>query len=892
MTSIIIAGRPNSEEMSECIIVAKNIYNMYPSSRFTIVLKSPKEWEKYCEDLCNLFGILKKTHPLILFSNGNKIGGAQEFFKLISDSFKYDKLIKKNNEYILDIDPSEITKLTRENTLLIEREYFCRTKGKTVLDKINDKLDTISIENFQNFYKKYNTIELDYSPEYIEDMKVYVKYNEKFTPEPKDYINYDDVMEQRPAYVDRDKYNEYHEELREKIELEKRLRREAEEEAKRKAEEELRQLKSQEDLNKKEEENNQTEESNTNKKKDKKKKKEEEEKKRKEEERKKKEEEERKKKEEEERKRKEEEERKKKEEEEKKKKEEEKTVTEESPQMKTESGKEEEKSNQQEIKEEKVIKYKRIYFKCYSDFDIPYDRYNKELIVETFKEENFQLILNPCFTFFGETLINNIKDYEAPLLPEREEPIIEEEEEEIPQTTIIPITETTQNQNPKDKNKKKEKEEQGNTNTSNANANQKNDKKFSPMNTATSNMSGKSTDKKNKEKEKDKEKEKENASLNQQIKAPLPQIKETEKFDCKIGGPTKSTELNTYKPNFAVEQNDLIIKDYGRLPSLRILDFDGDDFKFYQEYIPPYQQSEHIFNDTNLLNFGPETDILGKNLLMNIIQTINETDGYATYKVLPYNFTDWKKFSTNKVRILPNKCKDIKCVEYPLVEKLNQQISKYKRSLFEGNLKENEEEKNFELILHNDDFEQCFTLPEFFTLDIYKKNNIPHLIKTFSPGTFIYINLLYAINKMCELLEINNQTGYGFCLIVCKKFVFLAPLKEPYIYTKEIAENVDNKNIEKKEEIKENKTEENKTAEQNKEIKEIKEIKENVEKKEENTEKKDEKKKMGQRIPIFVEPYYFMGIYTLPYIESEWPESIKRKNVKFDLIEILKKSTN
>jgi hypothetical protein len=49
---------------------------------------------------------------------------------------------------------------------------------------------------------------------------------------------------------------------------------------------------------------------------------------------------------------------------------------------------------------------------------------------------------------------------------------------------------------------------------------------------------------------------------------------------------------------------------------------------------------------------------------------------------------------------------------------------------------------------------------------------------------------------------------------------------------------------------------------------------------------------MGQRIPIFVEPYYFMGIYTLPYIESEWPESIKRKNVKFDLIEILKKSTN
>jgi hypothetical protein len=315
MTSIIISGRPNSEEMSECIIVAKNIANMYPSSRFTIVLKSPKEWDNYCEDLCNLFGILKKTHPLILFSNGNKIGGAQEFFKLISDSFKYDKLIKKNNEYILDIDPSEITKLTRENTLIVEKEYFCRTKGKTVLDKINEKLEQISVDNFSKYYNKYNTIEVDYSPEYIENMKVYVKYNDKYTPDPKDYIEYKDVIEQRPAYVDKEKYNEYHEELRERIELEKRLRKEAEEEAKRKAEEEL---KAKEEANKGEDENKDTEENNGNKKKDRKKKKEEEERKKKEEERKKKEEEERRKREEE--KRKEEEERKRKEEEERKKK--------------------------------------------------------------------------------------------------------------------------------------------------------------------------------------------------------------------------------------------------------------------------------------------------------------------------------------------------------------------------------------------------------------------------------------------------------------------------------------------------------------------------------------------------------------------------------------------
>ena len=97
---------------------------------------------------------------------------------------------------------------------------------------------------------------------------------------------------------------------------------------------------------------------------------------------------------------------------------------------------------------------------------------------------------------------------------------------------------------------------------------------------------------------------------------------------------------------------------------------------------------------------------------------------------------------------------------------------------------------------------------------------------------------------MSELLGINNETGFGFCLIVCKKFVFMAPIKEPFTYTKGEEENKE-KNI-----------------------------------------------KGSPRIPLFIEPYYFMGIYTLPYIESEWPESIHSKNVKFDLLEILKKTTN
>ena len=223
MTSIIIAGRANSEETTECIYVAMNIANMYPSSRFTIVLKSKKEWEKYCEDICNLFGIVKKTHPLILFSNGNQIGGQQEFFKLISESFTYDNIIKKGDEYILNIEDNNlINKLTKENSLQVEKEYNCRMKGKYLEDKIKEKLDQIPVEHFDTIYNKYNTIETDYDNDFIDDMKVYVKYDEKFTPNGKDYKEEQEVIETKVSYVEKEEYDNYHAELQAKKEAEEK----------------------------------------------------------------------------------------------------------------------------------------------------------------------------------------------------------------------------------------------------------------------------------------------------------------------------------------------------------------------------------------------------------------------------------------------------------------------------------------------------------------------------------------------------------------------------------------------------------------------------------------------------------------------------------------------
>ena len=837
MTSIIITGRPNSEEMSECILVAENISNMYPSSRFTVVLKSPKEWDQYCEDLCNLFGILKKTHPLILFSNGKKIGGAQDFFKLISDSFKYDKLIKKNDEYILDVDPSEITKLTKENTLLVEKEYTCRTSGIYIIDKINKKLEDIPDKKFIEIYNKYNTIETDYDSDLIDDMKVYVKYDNKFTPSPKDYKEYTEIVEERPAYADKEKYNAYHEELRLKKEEEERLKKEAEEEEKRKKEEEER-LK--EEALRAEEEKNDTEGSTSNKK-NKEKKKKEEEKRKKEEEKRKKEEEERKKKEEEEKRKKEEEEKKKQEEEEKKKQEEETLKTENDQQQNTEN-KEKEGEGEEQVPEVKQIKYKRIFFKCYTDFDIPYEKFDKELIVENFSVFNYQLVINPYFTFFGETIINKIKDYEAPLLPEREEPIVEEDEP--PQITTISAVDpnvtkdtknntqnkTTESDKNKDKKNIKNDNEKKETPQSTTENFKKDEKK--PQQNTNNNVNNNTQQNDNKNN---------NNTQNEQKDENLP------KPEIVYKGPTKSTEPNTYKPNFTEEKmpkDCLVLKDYGRLPSLRMIQFGGEDLRFYQEYIPPYQLSEHIKNTTNLFNFNKDTNIIDDKTLYSLIEMVNETDGYVTYRVLPYNYTDWKIFGSNTFKILPNKSRDIKNEEYPLVDKIKQMINKFKRELFNKSVENTgiDDSKNVELILHNDDFDQCFPPPEFFVIDVFQKHGIPHLVKTFTPGSFISVNLKFAINKICEKLEINNDTGYGFCLIICKKFVFVAPLKEPYTYTK--------------------------------------------------GEINDKKEQISPRIPIFAEPYYFMGLFTLPYIESEWPESIKRKNVKFDLLDILKKSTN
>ena len=850
MTSIIIAGRANSEETTECIYVAMNIANMYPSSRFTIVLKSKKEWEKYCEDICNLFGIVKKTHPLILFSNGNQIGGQQEFFKLISESFTYDNIIKKGEEYILNIEDNNlINKLTKENSLQVEKEYNCRMKGKYLEDKIKEKLDQIPVEHFDTIYNKYNTIESDYDTDFIDDMNVYVKYDEKFTPNGKDYKEEQEVIETKVSYVEKEEYDNYHAELQAKKEAEEK-RKALEEDLKIKKEN-LEKLKEEGNLTPEDEEKLQNEindiENQLNPPKI-----EEEEKKENEEnnnnenneennnENNNEEGGENKEENVDDNNNKETEEKK---EEEKK---EEEKKTEENNNNNPEENKEVQIDPETGLPIEnpenipKPKEYKEVNYVCYPDFDIPVEYFEKEILVDSFPNENFELLINPYFTFYGETLINRIKDYQGPKAVVKPKP-------EIPAPVEVNPDEIVADEqiNVDDKNKKDNKKDNKNdTKKDNKNDNKKDSKNDTKNDNKKDNKNDNKKDNKNDNKndnnniDNNAQVPNSNTIIENGVELPKPEIKPPREHNPYL--PT------TYEPNFPPSKQILykiMIKDYGKLPSLRLMKFEGEDLKFYFDEIPPYQLPEHMKNESNLFNFD-ENDLFlfNDNDLNQIISIINKTDSYINFKILPYKFTDWKSLNSNKIKVIPKICKDIKNKSFPLFDKIYQTIQKIKRDSFVLTknliLKENSNERpNFENILNNSDFDPIFEIPDFFTLENYEKHGIKHLIKFFQKNTFNILNIKLSIKEMMKKLDINNVNGNGLIFIICKDFIFMAPLTEPFTYTKE--------------------------------------------------------KNVGDSIvPIFAEPYYFMGIFTLPIIEADWPESVQRKNVKFDLIEILRKSTN
>lgn len=166
MSSIIISGRPNSESTSECILLAEVLKKNYPTINCIKVLKHPDEWSKYSGEICNLFGFQKATHPLIYFSNGDFIGDREKFINYVSKEF--------NLKY--ELNDKIIFELTQENINKVNKEYNERLKGKTLRDKIDTLRDKVKFPN------DYNALNRDYEVTYISGMKIFYKYDQKFSP--------------------------------------------------------------------------------------------------------------------------------------------------------------------------------------------------------------------------------------------------------------------------------------------------------------------------------------------------------------------------------------------------------------------------------------------------------------------------------------------------------------------------------------------------------------------------------------------------------------------------------------------------------------------------------------------------------------------------------------
>ena len=903
MTSIIIAGKPNSEEMSQCILLAENIHNLYPSTRFTIVLKHENEWETYAKDLCNLFALQTQTHPLILFSNGKQIGDTQQFFKLISDSFKNEMIFfdEKTESFTLRFDPSSIANLTQENTTLINKEYTRRTKDLFITDKILNALDKIEMNKYGNEYGKYNTITTDYDVEYLKDLKVFVKYHEKYTPNEEEYKEEEDLIVFGKVVVSKEQYMKFKEEV-------ERKRKELEQMNNPQQEEEVKDEQGGEGEHKEEQENVEGDtNTNANKEEDKN---------------------------------------------DKKKK---GTVIKGKDDVKEiNTGTNNDVALMQSqsiegLKEgEDVPEKKELKFGFYRDLDIPIKTYEEDILVQKYEEEGFELILNPSFTFLGETLINKPLD-DTPV--KLEKPI---EENKQSQNEVIEGTEgEVKDNNEEDKNEEENEDD---------NENNEND------NEIIANEDKKSQTQEHQQQQQQQQSQLVQSQMQGEASVHEEQQPKDEPQEEKIEYPHDPNLPTNSDPNCknAEHPNKILIKDYGKMPSLRKMVYEDEDYPLYEDSIPLYQLEHNIHNRTNLHNI--ESFVLNEKDLTTMIQMIQETEGYATLRILPYKYADWKEFGSSKIKIIPKKPTDLKGDAFPIELKIEQQLKKIRRDILiqkqmqlqqemqeetksaknEGDVNEqsqihftssdakgeeeannnNEQEEannnnnNNEEEINNDNdsdnkskasgsskssakskpkssaksitsrskqsiksakseksvakseksvakseksivkseksvrsskskvsksktaskidksfmtnpqYTDNFAMPTLFTLDVYDSENIKHCIKHFPLGQFNLANVKEGIQSMLETLEINNATGNGLILICSDTFLLMAPLTEPFTYTKK------------------------------------------------------------QLVPMFAEPHFFMGVFTLPFIESEWPDSIKRKTVMFDFADILRKSTN
>ena len=86
MSSYIIAGSADSLDTAYCEEVARRIKAKYKNIDFRIVIKHPKEWDEYLNQICRIYGFLNKSNPIIYTYHGKIIGNKEAF---VNNAIKY-----------------------------------------------------------------------------------------------------------------------------------------------------------------------------------------------------------------------------------------------------------------------------------------------------------------------------------------------------------------------------------------------------------------------------------------------------------------------------------------------------------------------------------------------------------------------------------------------------------------------------------------------------------------------------------------------------------------------------------------------------------------------------------------------------------------------------------
>lgn len=284
----------------------------------------------------------------------------------------------------------------------------------------------------------------------------------------------------------------------------------------------------------------------------------------------------------------------------------------------------------------------------------------------------------------------------------------------------------------------------------------------------------------------------------------------------------KNAKLNTL--------SEVIIPDYGKLPSLRKIDYDETLLPLIKTQINISEEKVSLIQ-SNIYT----SQFLSENDIFYLFQAVKDTQGLATLRILPYKYNDYKHFGSSIIKILKLPLKDIGYEDIPLNTKVEQTVRHLKREkikkIIANSGKENTNgEKKVGVLLDNEEYTQFFDMKEFFTIETYKDLGVKHLVKSYTWHSFKMSDVKKDIYNMLKDLSINQETGYGFNLILTKNYLFISPLINPFAFEK--------------------------------------------------------------NAPIFAEPHFFTGIFTLPLIEAEWPDTVKGEYLHFDLGEVLNKSTN